>query len=88
MADEWARISTGVTGPPRNAAEITPNDSADLDYVTRCIYVGTSGDVTVDLVGIGTNITYANLPSGFYLIGFFSRVYSTGTTASDLVGMW
>lgn len=33
----------------RNGAVVTPNDSTDLDYVTRAVFVGTGGDLEVNM---------------------------------------
>jgi hypothetical protein len=55
----------------------------------RGIWVGTTGNIVVDLEGYGTNITFPNVPVGIFY-GHFTKVYSTGngTTASNLVAIW
>lgn len=72
--------------PAGNAAAITPDDDNDLDTPTRAIYIGTSGDVKVDLVDSGT-VTFANVPIGILPVQA-KRVYDTGTGASNLVALW
>ena len=69
----------------RNGASVTPNDSADLEHY-GVLYVGTGGDVKVDLIGSGT-ITYA-VGDGEFLPILVKKVYDTDTTASDIVVHW
>jgi hypothetical protein len=74
--------------PARNGAAITPNDSTDLTYVTKSLFIGVGGNVTIDHVYSGTSILYANVPSGTILPVQATRVYATGTTATSIVGMY
>ena len=64
---------------------ITPNDSTDLTYVARRIYVGVGGDI-VAIDTLGNTTTHKNCSAGSY-IGDFSiaRVLATGTTATNLI---
>lgn len=61
---------------------ITPSDSATHDY--RALYVGVTGDVRV-LSPNGDTVTFRNC-QGILPIQVL-RVYSTGTTATDIVGL-
>lgn len=75
---------SNVTIPLRGAAEI---DVSSSDYAAPggCyLYVGTGGDVKVDTMN-GNTVTYANVPSGKDMPILVTKVYSSGTTASDLV---
>lgn len=74
-----------ITEPPRHAFAITPDDDTDMEFVTRAIWVGTGGDLKVTTLG-GETETFKNIPDGTEKVGFFVRVFATGTTASDLVG--
>jgi hypothetical protein len=66
---------------------ITPNDSNDLAYVVRLIYVGTAGDISV-IDTKGNTATFKNCPAGTNVGGApIARVKATGTTASNLVGL-
>jgi hypothetical protein len=49
--------------------------------------VGVGGDVKLDLNGSGSAIVFKNLASGQLLPLVFDRVYSTGTTATNLVAL-
>lgn len=68
----------------RNGAAVTPNDSTTF-AATRALYVGVSGDVKVDLAG-GATLTFKAAPVGMLPIQAV-RVYSTGTTATDIVAL-
>lgn len=68
-----------------DAVSVTPSDTGNLGGV-RGLYVGTSGDVKVDTSG-GTTTTFVSVISGTILPIRATRVYSTGTTASNIVAM-
>lgn len=55
--------------------------------ITRVLYIGTAGDVKVDVENGGTGIVFANVPIGFLPI-WVKKVYSVGTTATDIVSIW
>lgn len=50
------------------------------------IYVGTSGDLRIQCAGSSTPVTLKNCPVGFIDAVEVAYVYSSGTTATDLVG--
>ena len=66
---------------------ITPHDTNELTSAPAFVYVGTTGDVKVKSLG-GTDLTFANVPAGVTLPIKVVMVYSTGTTASDLVAIY
>jgi hypothetical protein len=84
--DEFRRMGSGVDGPASNAAAVTPNDSADLTTATRALWVVVEGDVTVDLIGGQTAVTFKNVQG--LLPVRVTRVDATGTTATDIVALW
>lgn len=69
------------------AVSITPSDSDDLDVVPRAIYVGGSGDVKVDMLD-GSTVTFKSLQAGEVHWIRPRRVYSTDTTATDIIGLY
>lgn len=80
-------VAPSATEPAANAAAITPHNTNDLAETTRAIYVGVSGDVTMDLFGTGTNITFKSVPVGILPVQV-TRVYATSTTATDMIALW
>lgn len=73
--------------PARSGVGITPNDNADLASITRAIWVGTGGNLRVKLLDDAAPVTLVGVPSGSILPLMAVRVYSTSTTATDLVGL-
>ena len=74
--------------PIMNGFAVTPSDTVDFTNSTRCIIIG-GGDGT--LVGItigGDTLTFAGLITGVVYPFAFSRINSTGTGATTIVGMY
>jgi len=85
--DNFANAATGLTSPARNAMAITPNDGTDLASVTRGIYVGVSGDIALVTAG-GQTVTFKTAAQGSTIPIQAARVLSTGTTATNLIGLY
>ena len=80
--------SRGGLGEPAAFGEaVTPHDSNELTAVTRGLWVGTGGDVKVVLFG-GQTITFPNVQDGTLLPIRVRQVFSTGTDADDIVGLY
>ena len=80
--------SAGVAaGPNNNAVAVVPSDTVNLAQPTRSIYVGGTGDVKVITVGGQTTIFKA-VPVGTTLNVAASRVFATGTTATNIVALY
>lgn len=86
MADNFDKFRSGLDSPAEHAAAVTPNDSTDLTTSTRALFIGTSGNLKVDMVG-GETVTFSSVPAGVFPVRV-KRVHSTGTTASGIVAMW
>lgn len=67
-------------------ASVEKSDTVDLSQHTKRIYVGGTGAIKVDLTDGGT-VTFAAVPVGFHNIQA-KRIYSTGTTATNLIGLY
>lgn len=85
MADE--RL-TQTTLPAEHAFAVTPADGTDQPHITRGIYVGVTGNVKVDMSGGETAITFVGLAAGVIHPIRAVRIYSTGTTATSIVGVY
>lgn len=83
MANDHESLSS----PKGGAFSITPNDSADLAIGATAIYIGSDGNITVD-TSFGDTVAFVGVLSGTVLPVRARRVYSTGTTASNLVGLY
>ncbi|MCW1844114.1 spike base protein, RCAP_Rcc01079 family [Prosthecomicrobium hirschii] len=85
MADDFATISSALDSPGKNAAAVTPSDSADLGTSCRALWIGTPGNIKVTTVG-GDIVTFNGM-SGWFPVRC-ARIWSTGTTASGIVAVW
>lgn len=68
---------------PGDAEAVTPSNTVNL-VTPAVIYVGTGGNVKVTTAQ-GSDVTFANVPSGSVIPVQVLRVWATGTTASNLV---
>lgn len=71
---------------PGGAAAITPSNTVNLANPS-VVFVGTTGNVRV-LTAQGDDVTFNNVPAGAVLPVQVIRVYSTSTTATNLVGIY
>jgi hypothetical protein len=75
------------------AAAVTPSDTVNIPAVTGgtnngCVlYVGGDGDLKVTTIG-GDDVTFVGVLAGTFLPVQVLRVWSTGTTATDIVALW
>lgn len=74
------------TAPGLDAFAITPSNSINFNIMTRAIYVGVGGDITL-VTSRGNAVLFTAVPQGTVLPVVALRVNSTGTTASALVGL-
>lgn len=78
------------------AADVTPNDSADIPSVSTqdgsgnngCVlYIGGAGNIKVTTAG-GDTVTFTGLLAGMFLPVQVLRVWSTDTTATNIIALW
>lgn len=85
--DEFKNISAGVTFPISNGASVTPNDSDELEYVTRAIWIGGAGNLSV-VTANGDTIVLKGVVAGSLIPIRVVKVLASETTASDIVALW
>ena len=73
------------TFPASGAAAVTPSDSTELNC--RALYVGTSGNVVVQMPNRDTAITFFGVLGGTILPVSARRVMAA-TTASNIVALY
>tara|TARA_Y100000310_G_scaffold239557_1_gene243186 strand:- start:3080 stop:3346 length:267 start_codon:yes stop_codon:yes gene_type:complete len=88
MSDAFENNKAGLTSPAENAAAVTPADDTDLATSSRALWIGTAGDVEVDMVGGETEVVFSSVPAGTLLPIRVSRVRDANTTASNIVAVW
>ena len=87
--DAFRKLTGGsYIGSAEHAFAITPADGADLAYVTRAVYVGGAGAMKVDMHGGEDGVTFTGLVVGMIYPLRVSRVYSTGTSATNIIGLY
>jgi hypothetical protein len=68
------------------ALAVTPSDGSDLTGEPFfAVYVGTGGDLKVDMSDGGSAVTLSNVASGQLIPIMVERIYATGTTASNII---
>lgn len=76
---------SNVSDPARYGATVTPSNSVNLAAPTRGLYIGTAGNLSVEMVN-GT-VDFPNVQPGILPIQV-TRVNSTGTTATNIRALW
>lgn len=69
------------------AVAVTPHDTNTLSGTPLAIYVGGTGDLTVDFDN-ATDVVFKSVPTGLLLGVSPLRVKSTGTTATYIVALY
>lgn len=75
------------------AKAVTPSDTVNIFYANagdnqgNVLYIGTGGDLRVLTVS-GDDIVFTNIQDGTFLPIQVLRVFSTNTTALNIVALW
>ena len=78
------------------AAAVTPSNTVDIPSVSTqdgtgnngCVlYIGGDGDVKVTTAG-GDTVTFTGLLAGMFIPVQVLRVWSTDTTATNIIALW
>ena len=75
----------GIGQPAVDWFNVTPSDTAFLKWRPRAVYVGVSGDLTIQALN-GTVSILKSAAVGYHPVRPV-RVYSTGTTATNIVAL-
>lgn len=81
----------------RNAFVVVPDDNNNINFgglfnvnaldTGGVLYIGTGGDMKVTMIG-GQVVTFFNIPNGAFLPVQVQRVWSTDTTAGDILALF
>lgn len=77
----------GVGQPASNVEVVTPSDAVDLSYVSRALYIGGAGNVTVIMQG-GQTVTFSGVSAGQILPIRVKQVKASGTTATLILSLY
>ena len=75
----------------RYAEEVTPTDTANIDTPpAKALYIGGSGDIALTLSGMEEteSVVFSGLNAGEILEVRAKKVWSTDTTATDIVALY
>lgn len=81
--------TTKVTNQPRSAVDaqtITASTTATLSSLTRAIYVGTAGNLSVKFSSGGSTVTFSNVSNGYHPLQV--EVINGATTAGDVIALF
>ncbi len=76
-----------MLGPYTTGEAITKSDTVNFSKVSRGLWIGGVGDVTIVMAGGGT-LAFVAVPAGTELRVRAIRVNSTGTSATNMVALW
>lgn len=85
--DPHSASKPGLDSPATGGAAVTPHDTNELSKITRYLYVGTAGTLTV-VTSDGTTLAFGAVTAGSLLPLRVKIVKSTGTGASNIVALW
>ncbi len=74
------------SGPGLVWSAISTSDSDQTVVFRRIKVYGTAGDVKLRNALDDSDVVFPAAPSGDIIDGYFSRVYTTGTAATNLMG--
>lgn len=76
-------------GPIGGARLVSPDDENDLpDGPCRAIWVGTSGDIELTLVGDINAILFSSVPASTIIPFACKRINNSNTTASGIIALY
>ena len=84
MVDRFAGMGGDLLSPAADAAAVVPSDTVDFPNVPRRLWIGGAGNVKINTAA-GNAVTYTGVLAGTYLGIRASRVFATGTTATNIV---
>lgn len=86
MIDKFALHASKLSDPASDAFSVTPHDTNDLPSVSRGIYIGGDGNLSIITLA-GTTVTFANLVAGTIVPIRAVQIRATGTTATNIVAL-
>lgn len=88
MAYQKLQAGRAAIVVPSNTVNISNVSSQDGSGNNGCVlYVGTKGNIKVMTVG-GDEVVFTNIQDGSFIPVQVLRVFSTGTTASNIIALW
>ncbi|WP_420862182.1 spike base protein, RCAP_Rcc01079 family [Algirhabdus cladophorae] len=86
MADIFESYTTGLESPATHLVAVVPSDTTDLDQASRALNTATSGTVQITTVSGTIATVFVNAGTTFPVRA--TRIWQTGTTATNIVAMY
>lgn len=88
MADDnFSNRVVAASDPAQAAQSVIPSDTIDLTNVSRALYIGGAGNLSVVMVS-GQSVSFTDVAAGSILPLRVQRVNASDTTASRIVALW
>ena len=91
MSDLHPQLALKLGAPYLHAKVVTPHDVTDLTHPVSALAIGTAGSTGIKVITKGgetITIASAVLTANPLLPLQVTRVYSTGTDATNIVALW
>lgn len=88
MSNEFSTVADSPMQPARNLAAVTPNDSTDLPNVSKALWIGGAGNVSIIAADDSSAVLISGVPAGTVLPIRAKRVLATNTTATLIVNLY
>lgn len=85
--DGFASFGDHVAAPARNAFAVLPADQTPLPILTKGLYVGQAGDITLRTIDAAADVVLKGVAAGTILPLRALYVRQTGTSAAAIVGL-
>jgi len=85
MAQLHGKLQISTDHPAMEAMAITPSDADDV--WARALYIGTAGDVAIQCYDNAASVVFKSCPVGVLPVTA-KRVFATGTTATNILGLY
>lgn len=88
--DKYFGVDVQLSDPANEARVLTPNDGTPgvISEPPRSIYVGSGGDITMQGMDDNAPKLWKNVPAGSILPFRVKKIMATGTTATNLLGLY
>jgi hypothetical protein len=85
--DSFKHFQDSPMAPASNCFAVVPDDLQDLPFLTKSLYIGADGNVTLRSAEGVADVTFTNLMAGTVLDLRVRAIRATGTTATAIVGL-
>jgi hypothetical protein len=85
--DKQAQRGDTTDFPAKSLRAVTPNDTNELEYVAKALFIGTGGTLSLIAQEDTAAVTLANVAAGQIVPVRAKIVRATGTTATGIVAL-